>query len=449
LYGPLVVWLGLAWVVPAAAQLSPGAHSQVRFPASPAEDARISGAAIGQAEQAYERLLGELSGKTTKQVIEALRAFEAQWPLHAGARLDLALVYCELGNALQAEALFQALETEFDLPSGISQVITLQRERGCAGPTDSASPEAGRFWAEAFAGYSSNANLATRQERVVFGPQAPIPSLDLAPQSRQRSDRFLGTNAGLSGSFSLDAAGFNVPAAYLQLGLSHKAYQRSPWLDTSGLSLVAWQPFGDGGKGAGAGMANSGLGLGFSQWWVDGRAQETAFRVRAEYWGSLNGIYSGLRAGVSAAVLDQRFADNAAFDSRRAELGIRLRQSLNGQSFASLALDRFEDRAEGLRPGGHRQGWAGQTAIFWPYAHGRLQLAWLAQKTSDQDPYNVLFFQDSVRRNVRQQWLVRHDWPRPGGVHFFGQIVVDRAKDVLDIFSFRAVSVQVGWAGAW
>ncbi|MFZ9735372.1 MAG: hypothetical protein ACO3B4_10060, partial [Burkholderiaceae bacterium] len=315
--GLLAAWLGLAWVQLAQAQPAVGApFFQALVPTAPSDAARVSAHRsanpVGQAEQAYERLLGELSGKTTSQVIEALQAFVVQWPLHAGARLDLALVYCELGNALEAEAIFQALETEFDLPSGISQVITLQREGGCAGPTDLARPEAGRFWAEAFAGYSSNANLATRQERVVFGPQAPIPSLDLAPQSRQRSDRFLGMNAGLSGSFSLDAEGLSVPAAYLQLGLSHKAYQRSPWLDTSGLSLVAWQPFGDGGKGAG--MASSGLGLGFSQWWVDGRAQETALRVRAEYWGSLNGIYSGLKAGVAAAALDQRFADNAAFD---------------------------------------------------------------------------------------------------------------------------------------
>lgn len=437
------------WAQPASAQLSRAAASQGLAAPVPAEGVQGLSNGVGQAEQAYERLLGELPGKTTTQVIEAFEAFVLQWPLHAGARLDLALVHCELGNALQAETLFQALETEFDLPSGISQVITLQRERGCAGLTDSARAEPGRLWAEAFAGYSSNANLATRQERVVFGPQAPIPSLDLAPQSRQRSDRFLGINAGLSGSFALDAVGLSAPAGYLQLGLSHKAYQRSPWLDTSGLSLVAWQPFGDGGKGVSAGMASSGLGLGFSQWWVDGRAQESALRVRAEYWGPADGLHSGLRAGVAAAVLEQRFADNAAFDSRRAELGLRLRQSLAGQSFASFALDRFADRAEGLRPGGHRQGWAGQLAIYLPYAHGRVQLAWLAQKTSDQDPYNVLFFKDSVRRNIRQQWLVRHDWRRPGGVPFFGQIVADRAKDVLDIFSFRAVSVQVGWAGAW
>ena len=69
-----------------------------------------------------------------EEASEALHRLVAQEPEHAGAWLDLAILQCRLGNAEEAEILFQAIEVRFDPPPGIREIIALQRAKGCQAP---------------------------------------------------------------------------------------------------------------------------------------------------------------------------------------------------------------------------------------------------------------------------------------------------------------------------
>ena len=54
-------------------------------------------------------------------------------PRHAGAWLDLAMLYCAAGNKGGAERLFLEIEQQFAPPPAILEVLARQRQAGCAG----------------------------------------------------------------------------------------------------------------------------------------------------------------------------------------------------------------------------------------------------------------------------------------------------------------------------
>jgi hypothetical protein len=94
------------------------AQAQVQPPPTSAPDLyqdALQSIAEGRKNDAYETLM---------RVIE-------KEPLHAGAWLEVALIQCGLGHAEEAERLFATIETRFNPPPGIVELIANARETGC------------------------------------------------------------------------------------------------------------------------------------------------------------------------------------------------------------------------------------------------------------------------------------------------------------------------------
>ena len=112
-----------------------------------------------------------------------LKQLTEQEPRHAGAWLDLAMLYCAAGNAIEAEKWFDAVERRFAPPPSILQVIAQQRTLGCKG-----WQARGELTLRAGRGFESNANQGARNPNFSIGSGINQVDLVLLPEYQPRSD---------------------------------------------------------------------------------------------------------------------------------------------------------------------------------------------------------------------------------------------------------------------
>lgn len=79
----------------------------------------------------YEDALQSLAeGRKNDASATLMRVIENE-PLHAGAYLEVALIQCSLGHSDEAERLFAIIETRFNPPAGIQELIAQARASNC------------------------------------------------------------------------------------------------------------------------------------------------------------------------------------------------------------------------------------------------------------------------------------------------------------------------------
>ena len=114
---------GFAW--PLAALLlcaTPFASAQ-----QPANDA----APGAETDRLYEKALQSIAEGRKGDASETLSQVIEKEPQHAGAYLEVALIQCSLGHSDEAERLFAIIETRFNPPPGILDLINEARQTGC------------------------------------------------------------------------------------------------------------------------------------------------------------------------------------------------------------------------------------------------------------------------------------------------------------------------------
>lgn len=148
-----------------------------------ADVAEDSGGAYAKAIQA----LNEGQVNVARQILVQMVRRES---MHAGAWLDLALLYCALGDAEEAESLFAAIESRFSPPFAIREVIARQRAHGCRQvmPPAFLRVRAGR-------GVDSNANQGVSSRNLTLGTGAAQVELVLLPEYAPQGDMFTNINA--------------------------------------------------------------------------------------------------------------------------------------------------------------------------------------------------------------------------------------------------------------
>jgi len=79
----------------------------------------------------YQDALQSIAEGRRTDGAETLKRMIEMEPQHAGAWLDLALTQCALGHADEAERMFAIIETRFNPPPGILEIIAKARDQGC------------------------------------------------------------------------------------------------------------------------------------------------------------------------------------------------------------------------------------------------------------------------------------------------------------------------------
>lgn len=150
-------------------------------------------------------LYGEAMLAITEGRLEDAKKFLAQLvsdePRHAGAWLDLAILYCASGNVSEAESLFVEIERRYAPPPPILEVIAHQRKLGCSSWTakTNARVRLGR-------GFESNVNQGARNPNFSLGGGGSQIDLVLLPEFRPHGDQFTNFSGEIFRDFSQNGA---------------------------------------------------------------------------------------------------------------------------------------------------------------------------------------------------------------------------------------------------
>ncbi|NRR29093.1 tetratricopeptide repeat protein [Oxalobacteraceae bacterium] len=285
-------------------------------------------------------------------------------PRHAGEWLDLALIQCALGHSGEAETLFSEIETRFTPPQGIRDIIAQQRAQGCQ-PWKAQSQ-----WALTLTrGSDSNVNQGANASSFAgSGGNFELPA-DYLPQS----DRY----TALSGEYLRDL-GQNGDLGFLQLHA--RQYQRLSHYNTVSLFAGAehgWRQ----GRWRLRGSLLGGLQT------LGGKLYQEQFQLQLRASPPLplpEPFDLSLLGGLSYNSYKTLSNFDATLLELRSVLGYR-----SAPAQAQLSAGYLNDRGNGSRPGGARNGWSARLFVH-AELPARLQgeLDWSRQYWNGHAPYS-------------------------------------------------------------
>jgi len=354
----------------------------------------------------------------------ALSALVVLEPHHAGAWLDLAMVYCSVGNGPEAERLFTQIETRFAPPTPILEVIARQRRVGCGG-----ARVAHRVGMRLSRGFESNVNQGASNPNFSIGSGAGQIDLALRPEYQPRSDQFSSVFAEFGRDLSAGGA-----SGLLQL--QSRAYDHLSAFNTSSLFASVEQPWL---------MADWGLRAICSAGWVtlDGRVYLQQQQLQLEVLPSLD-LPAHWQWGVTGNWGAVHYPTLVGFDAQWREL----RAALNyrkGETWLQASLGVVQDLQMGQRPGGDRSG--SLASLQGQFEAGNRMLfeaGWQLQRWQAAD----LYFPGLIDvRRAQQTSVLRLAAVFPTGR---GHALTLEFKDVrndenISIFEYHNQSVQLGW----
>jgi hypothetical protein len=205
-----------------------------------------SHAAPDSSEDLYLDALRAISERRQEDAKATLVKLIAIEPQHAGAWLDLAIIQCELGNAVEAEKLFQNIIERFTPAPAILEVIARHRAQGCNN-----NQAKSRLALVLERGLDSNVNQGASNPNFGFGSGASHIELPLLPEFLPKKDRVTAVSAdyirqllsdGTIGFAQLRARQYDDLAQYntfaLGAGIEHP-WRVSGWQMSNTLMLGA------------------------------------------------------------------------------------------------------------------------------------------------------------------------------------------------------------------
>lgn len=137
------------------------------------------------AEQLYLKVSAAIAEGEIAYAQQLLEQLMQSQPEHAGAWLDAAMLWCQLGQSKKAFALWDEIELRFNPPLGIAEFIAAQRRQGCAFEEKKA-----RWNIQAGRGYSNNINQGPSSLDLHIPTAGGPTRVQLLPEAAPRSDAF-------------------------------------------------------------------------------------------------------------------------------------------------------------------------------------------------------------------------------------------------------------------
>lgn len=355
---------------------------------------------------------------------EMLQRLVSQEPEHAGAWLDIAILHCSMGNAREAEAIFDSIENRFSPPPAILEVIAQQRARGCQHqkPETYARLRLGR-------GYDGNVNQGASNPNFSIGSGNTLVKLVLSPDYAPKKDPFTALSAefaqalsmrGTRGFIQLQARQYDTFSRFdlssLVVGVEH------PW------RLGAW-----GLRGTGSvGLTTFGGSLYQRQGQLDLQVTPPLTLPKGWEFGIVNG-----RTGVSYPTMSG--FDSQLWESR----GLLTYRTEN--AFAQASVGYAFDKGADQRPGNNRSGVVASLS-------GRMrlsgdsfgELSWNHQSWEGQQAYSPGLIDQRRRQNTR---LLRASFIFPIAPRQTLQVELRdvRNRENISLFEYQARVLQVSW----
>lgn len=342
-------------------------------------------------------------------------------PLHAGAWLDLALIQCTMGRKDEAERLFLAIETRFDPPQEILQLITDARAGGCVGWSGRA-----QYGITLARGIDQNVNQgATNATYVPPGGDELVLLPDFLPMHDQYTL--------LSADYLRDLTP-NGSVGFMQF--QARQHDRLSLYDN--LSLVAgvetpWR--------FGAWTARTTATLGAIT--LGGHYYQRQAQVQLNVGPPLP-LPGSIQFNVNASLAHVDYATLSNFRSNTGELRGQFSYR-NGPTYASLSLTAQADLASAARPGGDRHGTSLALLLRRRLPRDMTgEVAYYRQNWDSELPYAPGFIDDI--RSQRTE-VVRASLSYPLSKRQTLQLEVRqvRNRENISIFQYNSRQLQLSW----
>lgn len=289
----------------------------------------------GKRDAYHEAMLAVAQGRLV-DARELLNALSASEPLHAGARLDLAMLYCAMGDAALAFELFDDIEQRFSPPPAILAVISQKRLQGCTGwqPRSLTTLRLGR-------GFDSNVNQGALDP--VFSLGTGLEQIDwvLLPEYLPQKDAYSSLGLEWLRELSPNGLAFVLHALTRQYdGL--QAYDSAV---VSGGVEWPWQ--------WGRWSARGGVSAGVTT--LNEHLYSRQMQAQLELLAPLT-LPSDWQVGLGASWSQIEYPGLDQMDARWLESRMLLRYTKGNKLFQAQA-GWLKDAQAGRRPGGDRHGW--------------------------------------------------------------------------------------------
>jgi len=397
-----------------------------------------AGTAWGQApvpapngDDLYQQALRLIADGEPEQARAVLQRLMNTAPEHAGAWMDMAMLYCSMGQAEQAESLFATIEARFDPPPGIRELIALQRQQRCVeAQIQTQTQKQAPAWLRLGLGYDSNVNQGASSPNFSIGTGASLTSLVLSPDYTPKADRFMALSAELSQPW--DAVG---ALAFAQV--QARQYDTQHRYDLGHLLLGLERPW-QLGRGWGlTGTATMGLTT------LGGAGYQTQQQLALQLFPPL-ALPSGWKLGLQGGVTGVRYLTQSGFDSVMQEW----RGVLNyrwADGFWQASLGQALDKGSAVRPGNDRRGTLAHITGRWQLTPGVLGELWLNyQSWAGQQPYAPGLI-DQIRRQKTQLVRLALVFPMGAKQSLHVELRNVQNRENISIFEYGSQSLQVGW----
>jgi hypothetical protein len=337
-------------------------------------------------DTAYEQAQASIRMEDWPEAIERLEDLHRESPAHAGALLDLAILYCRIGDGKKADAALDRLETGFPLPPAIRTLVEELRLRSCALPNGNL-----RWRTSTALGYDTNINQGSSLRSFTLGGGS-IPPLDVTLDDAflPQSSPFVSVHGEISRNTETQGRSYGVFQARSYSATS--AFDEMAILagHERALSGPAWGIFG----ALNAGMRALGGHL----------YQQTAMaELRTAPSGAAFGPVS---FGLNLREVHARYPSRSMFDSRETAVVVPALWQASERSALRVSLGWLRDAAKNNRPGGNR---AGPTAaVEWLHRPGhdtQLYVAWDTRRLSGESPYSPPLL-EMTQRQRRQMFTL-------------------------------------------
>jgi hypothetical protein len=364
-------------------------------------------------------------------------------PMHAGAWLDLAWLYCQTGKRSAAEALWEEVMERFAPPPDILALIALQKSQACSlkAPSTRLEPVDLALSGVRVAlgrGYTSNANQGVSNLQVeLLGPSGTV-RLELLPQYAARGDHY--THWAVEAQRLWGGDRGRTAYAYWQ-GLHHDREQNQNTQDLALGFVQAWSL--EDWRGRLQLQADTTL--------LGGRPSRYHAQTRWMAYAPWRPLGEG-QVGVGGHIGWQHYPRLDRFDAW--EWGVRTQWGMShGSSRTAADLGWTWNQGTSQRPGGNRSGL--HLGVEWRHPGGTwrgyqwmAEASWRVQRWHDQTPYAPGLI-EQVRQQSTSHTTATVGWSAQTQTHWMLRVQHVRHLENIGLFSHTGTSLQLTWNRRW
>ncbi|MDH6147161.1 hypothetical protein OKW46_001083 [Paraburkholderia sp. WSM4179] len=349
-------------------------------------------------------------------------------PRQAGALLDAAMLYCQLGERDLSLRTLTRIETQYEVPPAIEKLIVYYRASTCT--SDGSRPQ---LTASVGTGVTSNANFGPSNPIVTFAPDAPFNSLTLAPQSLAHSDQYI--ESAVQGELPISA----MPGLELLAGLSDRQYRSLHSFDqrTVTIGVADRRSFTHGE------LYNQ---LTMNLLWLGNRVYQRDTGWHVSFWlppAAWRPVLA--RSGLDLTVVDSAYPGNSLYDAVYFEVRAAFQAQVGERTSMQLFVGPAWDKPNGGRPGGMQRGYSAWLSLDYDMdRHGQLE-AILQQRTlNDATAYDPLFFGSLTQHQTIRSAALRYTYPVFRGWSIYTQLSAQRVSDSISLFAYTVYNGSLG-----